>query len=88
MTRPTSRIGQLQRLLFASSLGLLLAGCASYRSEPISPAENAAALESRTLDNSRLGHFIRASLPSLRRWCVIRIVGVVWQVVLSSSDAL
>ena len=65
MAHATFQMRLRQRLLFVSSLGLLVAGCATYRSEPISPADNATALESRTLDNSRLRHFIRASLPSL-----------------------
>jgi outer membrane protein, heavy metal efflux system len=65
MAHATFQMRLRQRLLFVSSLGLLLAGCATYRSEPISPADNATALESRTLDNSRLRHFIRTSLPSL-----------------------
>lgn len=36
----------------------LLAGCASYQPEPISPAVEASALESRTLNNPRLREFI------------------------------
>lgn len=43
-------------------LTALLAGCASYKPEPISPAENAKALDSRTLDDPRLQKFIELEL--------------------------
>jgi cobalt-zinc-cadmium efflux system outer membrane protein len=42
----------------------LIAGCATYQPEPISPTENATALESRTLDDPRLQRFLIAMLPS------------------------
>jgi outer membrane protein TolC len=42
----------------------LVAGCATYQPEPISPTENATALESRTLDDPRLQRFLIAMLPS------------------------
>jgi outer membrane protein TolC len=40
-------------------------GCASYRPQPVLPAENARALESRSLDDARLRQFVAAGV-SLR----------------------
>ncbi len=40
----------------------LLAGCASYQAAPLSPAQNAAAIEARSLDDARLHKFIAAEL--------------------------
>lgn len=48
----------------AAWLGLTLAGCARFQPEPLSPAANADALESRTLAESRLQRFLLAALPA------------------------
>ena len=51
-------------LMAVALVGAIAAGCARYQPEPLSAAANAAALESRDLaGNTRLEHFIRASLP-------------------------
>jgi len=42
-------------------VGLALAGCAQFRPEPLLPALNAAALDSRSLENPRLRRFLQAS---------------------------
>ena len=51
---------------------MALAGCATLHPEPLSPTINAAALDSRTLDDPRLHRFLRASAPADRaaepRW--------------------
>ena len=41
---------------------LLAAGCTKFQPQPISPAETAAAFESRTLDNPRLKDFLEKNL--------------------------
>ena len=55
----------------------LVSGCASYRPMPISPAENAAALEARSLDDPRLQQFISAESgaqsPAGRPWDLARL---------------
>jgi outer membrane protein, heavy metal efflux system len=58
-----------------SSLALLLtalvAGCTSYDPKPLSPADEAAAIDARTLEDPRLLKFIsleRASMPTTKRW--------------------
>jgi hypothetical protein len=40
----------------------LLAGCARFQPRPISPAETAAQLESRTLDNAEFKAFLEKNL--------------------------
>jgi outer membrane protein TolC len=40
----------------------LAGGCARYESDPVSPAQTASALESRTLDNPALGDFLEKNL--------------------------
>lgn len=45
-----------------ASWAALLAGCARYQAEPIFPAEGAADLESRTLDDPRLREFVSIAL--------------------------
>lgn len=57
---------QTPKIIFIAGITTVLAGCASYQTEAISPAVSAAALDSRTLDDARLEHFVRASLPSER----------------------
>jgi len=52
-----------RELATAAWLGVALAGCARFQPEPLSPAVNAAALDSRTLDDPRLQRFVLASLP-------------------------
>ena len=48
------------RASFALALAFL-SGCAAYRAQPLSPAESARALESRSLDDPRLQKFIAAA---------------------------
>ena len=62
------------RLSTIGCIAVLLAGCASYRPAPLSPAANAVALDSRTLDDPRLQHFVLASLSSNRE----ALPGPVW----------
>ncbi|MDE3178602.1 MAG: TolC family protein, partial [Acidobacteriota bacterium] len=50
------------KIVVAVCLTVFVTGCATYRPEPISPAENAIALDNRTLDNPRLQKFINAEL--------------------------
>jgi outer membrane protein, heavy metal efflux system len=45
-------------LLVLAWAGMLVSGCASYQPEPISPAANARALDSRSLDDPRLRQFV------------------------------
>ncbi|HVC52602.1 MAG TPA: TolC family protein [Stellaceae bacterium] len=45
----------------AASVALLY-GCAGYQPKPLSPADNARRLDSRTLADPRLRHFVRATL--------------------------
>ena len=52
----------MRRIAHACCFAALLAGCANYTAQPISPATTAAALESRTLDNPRLQGFLLTSL--------------------------
>lgn len=47
-------------------VAVLLGGCASYRSEPLSSTANALALDGRTLNDPRLQRFVLASLSSGR----------------------
>lgn len=60
----------------ATCLAILLAGCASYRAAPLSPAENAAAIDARSLDDARLRKFITIEFgdatPS-RSWDLARL---------------
>lgn len=51
-----------RRMIFAGCLAVLVSGCASYHPEPVSPADNASALDSRTLDDQRLRKFIELEL--------------------------
>ncbi len=48
----------LRRIVLAGCLTVLVAGCASYHPEPVSPTDNASALDSRTLGDQRLQKFI------------------------------
>ncbi len=50
------------RLAIAGCVFALLAACADYQPAPISPAHNAAAIEARSLGDSRLQRFIAAEL--------------------------
>lgn len=53
--------------------GGLLAGCARYHSQPLSPAQTAARLEARSLDAPGLKHFLELNLHhDLRDWPVKR----------------
>lgn len=54
-------MGPAVRTGFALALAAI-SGCASYSPQPISPAESARALESRSLDDERLHRFIAAGL--------------------------
>lgn len=51
------------RLALSLCMVLALAACASYKAEPIAPAQTAAALDSRSLDDPRLAQFIATVLP-------------------------
>lgn len=51
-----------QKLLIIAGLATLASSCASYKPEPISATESAAALENRTLDDPRLRQFIEFAL--------------------------
>lgn len=70
-SRLEARSGRAKRLLPTLLLVALTAGCTSYHPEPLSPADRAAAIGARTLDNPRLLKFIsleHASPPTGRRW--------------------
>ena len=63
--------GQLlfSRSLAAACAALVLAGCAHFEPKPISPAQTAAALESRSLTNSALKTFLEKNLHrDLTNW--------------------
>lgn len=49
---------------FAAWAVTFLYGCASYQPKPLSPAENARSLDSRSLDDPRLRQFVTAALGS------------------------
>lgn len=53
-----------RKVVFACCMSALVVGCASYHPQPISPGDNATALDSRTLDDPRLQEFIAAELGS------------------------
>lgn len=50
------------RIILIGCMTAVVGGCASYRPEPVSPADNARALDSRTLDDERLQKFIAVEL--------------------------
>ena len=50
------------RMVFAAWAMTLLCGCASYQPKPLSPADSARALDSRSLDDPRLRRFVTAAL--------------------------
>ena len=53
----------------AMILGWLVSGCATYEAKPIEPAKNAAALESRSLDDPGLRTFMEKNLrPAPAAW--------------------
>jgi cobalt-zinc-cadmium efflux system outer membrane protein len=65
----SSRSGRPKGLIFL--LAALITGCASYQPEPLSPADRAAAIGARTLDNPRLLNFIaleHGGAPDGKRW--------------------
>jgi outer membrane protein TolC len=49
-------------IIIVGCLTALVAGCASYHPEPISPADNASAIDTRRLDDVRLRKFIALEL--------------------------
>ena len=49
------------RAVLATGLAALLTACATYKAEPLSPANSAAALDARTLDDPRLETFLEAA---------------------------
>ena len=49
------------RWILATFIGLVLMGCASYKPAPISPAQNAEAIQARSLADPRLRTFIAAA---------------------------
>lgn len=50
--------------VLAASLSMLLGACATYRAEPITPLQTAAALDARTLGDPKLRAFIDAIAPN------------------------
>ncbi len=66
MPGPALRPGRSCKLTAALCATLALVGCARFHPEPLSPAVNAAALDSRTLVDARLERFLLANLPSGR----------------------
>ncbi len=65
MTDDGSRAGYRSATFSAALLAsVLLAGCAQFHPEPLSPAANAETLDARTLDDPRLHRFLLASLPA------------------------
>jgi len=65
--RPLQDIAAWPRqLAVVACAGVALAGCSHFRPEPLSPALNAAALDSRSLENPQLRRFLQASLASDR----------------------
>jgi outer membrane protein, heavy metal efflux system len=51
----------------------LLAGCARFQSQPLLPADTAASLENRTLDNTALKSFLETNLGrELKPWPAVR----------------
>ena len=56
------RMTAVSKFVVVIGLSILVTGCATYRPAPISPAENATALNARTLDNPRLRKFIALDL--------------------------
>ena len=57
----------LSQVILFVGLTVFVAGCASYRSEPISPADNARLLDHRRLDDPRLQQFIAVGLDRERK---------------------
>lgn len=49
-------------ILLVALAGTLVSGCASYKPQPMSAAENARVLDSRSLNNSRLQQFVAAAV--------------------------
>lgn len=52
-----------KKVVIVGCMAVLAASCASYKPEPISATDSAAALESRTLDDLRLRQFIEFAVP-------------------------
>ena len=57
-------MGKTPPIAAIGCIAALLAGCATYRPEPIIPGGTASALEARTLDDARLSAFLRATDPA------------------------
>ncbi len=53
-----------RKVMVVFGLALLSTACASYRPEPIAPAQTAAALDARTLKDPKLAAFINAVRPA------------------------
>ena len=51
-----------KRALHVAACVLALCGCATYQPKPLSPADNARALDARSLQDARLRQFVRATL--------------------------
>ena len=62
MPRSSPSMDWPRKLATVAWVGMALAGCARFHPEPLSPALNAAALDSRTLDDPRLHRFLLVSL--------------------------
>jgi len=57
-------LSAFRKTVLICGVAALLAGCASYHPEPISPASSATSLDSRTLNDQRLQQFIAAELAN------------------------
>jgi cobalt-zinc-cadmium efflux system outer membrane protein len=62
-----SRMSCLRFIVAVGSVAALLAGCASYKPAPLSPQESAAAIQARSLDDSRLQKFVAVALSAENR---------------------
>lgn len=56
-------MGKTPPIAAIGCIAALLAGCATYQSEPISSRQTATSLEARTLDDPRLSAFLSAAAP-------------------------
>ncbi|HUZ13747.1 MAG TPA: TolC family protein [Caulobacteraceae bacterium] len=67
-----------RRFIIAVWLAAPLLGCASYRPAPIAPAANAAAIDSRSLEDPRLLRFVAAAGSSAAPTATVRSAGATW----------
>ena len=67
---PAGFIRQISPLIF---LSLGLAGCATYKAQPINPATSARALEARALNDPGLMNFLQKADPAGHGWTLERL---------------